>query len=162
MRAQRTTAGFTLIELIVTMAIVAILAAIAMPSFQAFFVSSRAQTQTANFVEALNYARSESVRRAVDVRVRANNGTNWHSGWTVRMVGSATDLRVQPAFTGNGTLTSAASEVVFNNLGQLSGVAPGATLTFNYCFASGSEDQERFVIINHIGHIRTGRAVCGP
>src|SRR5690606_4711413 len=144
----------------VTLTIVAILAAIAIPSFQTFFVSSRAQTQTANFVEALNYARSEAVRRAVNVELAANSGSNWHSGWVVRVPGSGTNLRVQPAFTGDATMTSMPSTIVFNNLGQLSGVNAGDSVTVRYCFATGNDNQERFVVINHVGHLRSGRQVC--
>jgi len=160
MRAPKHVAAFTLIELMVTLAIVAILAMIAVPSFQTFFVSSRAQTQTANLIEALNYARSEAVRRAVNVELVANSGSNWHSGWVVRVSGTATDLRVQPAFTGDATMTSTPSSIIFNNLGQLSGVSAGNSVTVRYCFASGNDNQERFVIINHVGHLRTGRQVC--
>lgn len=161
MSVLRPAAGFTLFELIVTLAIVAIMAAVAVPSFQTFFVSSRAQTQTANFVEALNYARSEAVRRAKEVRVVAASGnTSWQQGWSVEQVTPAVTLRVQPAFSGNGTMTSGESQVVFNNLGQLSSISVGSSITFRYCFASGYDDQERFVIVNHIGHIQSGRAVC--
>lgn len=161
MRSLRTTAGFTLIELIVTMTIVAILASIAVPSFQSFFVSSRAQTQTANLIEAMNYARSEAVRRATEVRVRANSGTDWHTGWTVAVVNPATTLRVQPAFTGEATMTSAGDDVTFNNLGQVSdGATAAAPLTIRYCFASGHANQERIVVVSHAGHIRSGREVC--
>ena len=162
MSAITRSAGFTLVELMVTLTIVAILAAIAVPSFQSFFVGSRTQTQTANLIEALNYTRSEAVRRAVNVELVANSGSNWHSGWVVRVVGSATNLRVQPAFSGDATMTSAQSTITFNNLGQLSGVAAGNAITVRYCFASGHDDQERFVIINHVGHLRAGRQVCPP
>jgi prepilin-type N-terminal cleavage/methylation domain-containing protein len=162
MRAPKQFAAFTLIELMVTLAIVAILAAIAVPSFQTFFVSSRAQTQTANFIEALNYARSEAVRRANNVTIVPNSASNWHSGWAVQFTvsGVTTNLRVQPAFTGDATMTSTESSITFNNLGQLSGVAPGSSVTVRYCFASGYDNQERFVMINHVGHLRTGRQVC--
>lgn len=162
--------GFTLVELMVTVAIVAILAAIAVPSFNTFFVSSRAQTQTTRLVEALNYARSEAVRRGSNISVQANSGTNWHTGWTVTVgTSSGTVLRSQSAFTSNATFTSTgsptgfpASPLIFNNLGQLtgSGVNAGGSVTFRYCFASGNDNQERVVVVNHVGRIRTGREVC--
>lgn len=84
-------AGFTLIEVIVTMAVIAILAAIAIPSLRGFADSSRVTSATNDLVSALNLARSEAVTRAVNVTVckSANQttcettGNNWAQGWIV-------------------------------------------------------------------------------
>lgn len=152
-------AGLTLIELMVTLSIVAILAAIAVPSFNSFFISSRAQSETASFVEALSYARSEAVRRGATVTLQAASGTDWHQGWTVVTPGGET-LRSHGGFAGATTLSAAAGQVAFNNRGYLDGAAAGSALTFNYCFAAGNDDQERRVVVNHLGHTRASREVC--
>lgn len=106
-RAQR---GFTLLELMVTIAILAILLAIGVPSFTAYIESSRA-TATAN--ELLYYTqltRSEAVKRnsAVTLCPTADQETCatdsvWTQGWLV--IAGSEVIRVQSAIPGNMTLT---------------------------------------------------------
>ena len=58
---KRSTSGFTLIELMVTLAVAAILLAIAIPSFNSLLVSSRLTTAANDFVNALAIARSSAI-----------------------------------------------------------------------------------------------------
>ena len=83
--------GVTLIELLVTISIAAILMAVAVPGFQDFFRRTRIDTAASDFMATLNYARSEAIRRGVTVSVcKSNGGTscggagvNWEQGWIV-------------------------------------------------------------------------------
>ncbi len=74
--------GFTLLELMITISIAGILAAIAIPSFKSSISGNRLTTNTNELVTALNLARSEAVKRGQQVVVR-RSGTNWENGWTV-------------------------------------------------------------------------------
>lgn len=82
---MRTHRGLTLIELMVTVAIAAVLLAIAIPSFHDFFVTNRLSSATNDLVAALNTARSEAISRGVDVTLRRASATSkdWGSGWTM-------------------------------------------------------------------------------
>jgi len=74
--------GFTLIELMVTIAIAAILLAVAIPSFITTIASNRLTANANELVTALNLARSEAVKRGQEVVVRKTL-TNWEDGWQV-------------------------------------------------------------------------------
>lgn len=112
--------GFTLIELMVTISVAAILLALAAPAFQGLLISNRITAQTNDLVSDLAFARSEAIKRGVRVTVCFANtattcgaGTNWTQGWIVFVDGGTagdatgdTILRTHEALRGNNTLTA--------------------------------------------------------
>lgn len=82
--------GFTLLELLLVLAVTAVLAALATPSFRGLWVKRAVQAAAEALVTDLRYARSEALKRAVQVSVcRSGNGTTcmpdgaWAEGWIV-------------------------------------------------------------------------------
>lgn len=79
--------GFTLTELIVVVAILAIVAAFAAPSMKDFLVRNSMGAATSQFVSAINLAKTEALRRNQSVSLCASsdggscNTENWGSGW---------------------------------------------------------------------------------
>ena len=74
--------GFTLMELMVTIAIAGILLGVAIPSFTSIISSNRLTTYANELVTALNLARSEAIKRGQHVVV-SKTGTDWEDGWQV-------------------------------------------------------------------------------
>jgi type IV fimbrial biogenesis protein FimT len=74
--------GFSLIELMVTIAIASVLMMIAIPSFNQSTTNGRLTTNINGLFLALNLARSEAIKRNIPVTVR-KSGAQWESGWTV-------------------------------------------------------------------------------
>lgn len=98
--------GFSLIELMVVISVVAILAAVATPSFNQFILSQRVKTASFDLVSTQLLARSEAIKRNTDVTVALKNTTSgWMGGWTVTYATTAAPttpitLLDQTAYTG--------------------------------------------------------------
>jgi type IV fimbrial biogenesis protein FimT len=79
--------GFTLIEMMMTFAVIAILATLAVPSFNEAMLSSRLNTFANNFVASAQLARSEAIKRNTPVTLSASAG-GWRNGWVVSAGGT--------------------------------------------------------------------------
>ncbi|MBD8635129.1 GspH/FimT family pseudopilin [Stenotrophomonas sp. 169] len=81
--------GFTLLELMVTISVMAIMAAIAFPSFQSTLRSNRMATTANELIASMALARSEAVKNTRGAGICAStagascNGTSWAGGWMV-------------------------------------------------------------------------------
>ncbi|ENA33281.1 MULTISPECIES: GspH/FimT family pseudopilin [Pseudomonas] len=92
---MRSVRGFTLIELMVTVAVLAIVLTIAVPSFSNLIQSSRTNALVNELNGTLQIARSEALKRRKNVIVcrrneagtACDNGTDWSNGWLIRQVG---------------------------------------------------------------------------
>jgi len=74
--------GFTLIELMVTVAIAGVVLGIGIPSFNEAIRNSRLTTSANELITALNLAKSEAIKRGEHVVVR-KTGAEWEDGWQV-------------------------------------------------------------------------------
>ncbi|MCX7117845.1 MAG: GspH/FimT family pseudopilin [Legionellales bacterium] len=82
--------GVTLIELIVTICVMAILVMIAIPSFQTLIQNNRITSQTNALFHALNYARNTALTQNMNVLAcpagtlsSTTCGTSWSNGWII-------------------------------------------------------------------------------
>jgi type IV fimbrial biogenesis protein FimT len=75
--------GFTLVELLVTVVVVAIVLSIAIPSFQTQMLNNRSIALGEDFAAAVNFARAEAVKRAGRVSLCASDdGATCGGEWT--------------------------------------------------------------------------------
>lgn len=158
--------GFTLIELIVTISIVAILVGMALPGFTSIISSTRLTTYANELVASLNLARSEAVKRGVQVSIRRKGSTsqNWDSGWDIFTdvdgdgVFDAADtlLKTYPALTNGFTLRTGA--VGYQDFAAYlpSGLSLSAIGdTFRLCASSADTANARAIAINALGRPKT-------
>jgi len=78
--------GFTLIELMIVVVLIAIIATVAVPGFTSMIESNRFKGATNNVIGLLNFARSEAVRKGQYVVV-GPNGSGWQEGMLVYQEG---------------------------------------------------------------------------
>ena len=170
--------GFTLIELVTTIAIVAILMVIAVPSFITYQRNSELTAHANSLLAAINAARSEAMKRGRNAMVVPSDGADWASGWVVFVdldrsldYAQASDVTVlnappPPAYltiTGRGTTNAAAPYILYDASGYSRTKAGGfGALTFELkrSDVSGTEQLSQ---IRRVKIASTGRArVCTP
>lgn len=81
--------GFSLIELMVAVAILAILLALAVPSFQDMIQQNRVRTAAADLNDSLNLARSEAIKRGSATRLCIDSD----NAWVIELISDASTLR---------------------------------------------------------------------
>ncbi len=93
--------GFTLIELIVTLAVLGILFAIAAPNLTTTIQGNRLSSQYNDMREDFAFARNLAINHNVAVTISSNSGTDWSDGWavvtpsrTVRISNTANNLAI--------------------------------------------------------------------
>ena len=116
--------GFTATELLIVIAIAAILASIAAPSMVRIMQTNRVATEATQFVSDLQYARSEAIRQGGNVTIcpsttgsSCTGGLNWQIGWIMFSDPNASRtfdsgemlIRHQPGWTGTDTMTASAT-----------------------------------------------------
>ncbi len=86
-RSQRRQRGFTISELLTTLAVVGISAALVVPSFDSVLNNNRRATAVNQLVSAMHAARSEAITRSTQITIcpssdaQSCNGTSWQDGW---------------------------------------------------------------------------------
>lgn len=118
--------GVTLVELVIAMAILAILATLALPSFQTMIENQRLRAAAESMLNGLQLARAEAIRRNARVRfvIEATG-----PGWKVELE-DATAIQVRPAGEAGADVTvvhDGDTAVTYNAFGRR--VAGAGTLS---------------------------------
>lgn len=132
--------GVTLIEIAIGLILVAVLAALAVPSFRDWIQNAQVRTATESIQEGLQLARAEAVRMNGPIAFTLTNTAG--AGWTIRtlnvndLTAVATTQDRSAAETASARVTASANIVCFNGTGQqiaaAEGVCPARTqVTFN-------------------------------
>ena len=149
--ALRRQLGFTLIELMITVVIAAILGALAAPSFSSFSARQRIKTASSDLVSHLTLSRSEAIKQNGNVTMTSASASNsWSDGWTITSAGGT--VATHAAFRGLtiSTGSGGGASVVYDRSGRFS-VASG-TAAFQISDASaGSTVLGRCVTIGPTG-----------
>lgn len=154
-------AGFTLIELMITIAIAGILATLAAPSFRDYVRTQRIKSASFELVAALTLTRSEALKRNSNVVMTKASG-GWQNGWAITWTDPATSdvttIRSQAAYSGLNISDSAgASSVTFRTDGRLASAATNFTVDVN---PSSTNITPRCVSISLSGRASSAKGAC--
>ena len=168
--------GFSLLELLITVAIVAVFATWALPSLGVLTRSMQVTSSVNDLVSDLNAARSRAVKSGHVVALYANDDSDWSNGWSMwedsnddqiidgsdRPLRRHAALRTGFALHSNGTLSRAAP-LMFNAQGQRQSPAPAVSVAFVMCNPDGIAANARTVNVMPAGTIVSapGIAVTG-
>jgi type IV fimbrial biogenesis protein FimT len=175
--------GFTLIELMITLTVVTILLATAVPYLGNFTKNNRLVTQTNDFVIAVQLARSEAVKRGINTIICpssnqtscSGNASDWQNGWLVfsdfNLNGSLEPgasaplceetedclMRTGSGLSNNNTLTTTATMLRFLPTGMASN---GGVVDFTIVSHDCRIDQARRVRVTTQGHTIVSTETC--
>lgn len=175
-RLQRWQTGFTLVELMVTIAVMAVVLSIAVPSYQNLVIGGRLTAGANDLVVALNLARHEALRRGQRVSVCPSSDGNdcaasggWEQGYIVfsdsgttgSVDGTDTVIRRQPGLAsgytaaGNGNVDTYVS-FTSSGIPRLASNAFQAG-TISLC-APGSSGLSRAVVLSKMGRVQASNS----
>lgn len=161
---MKSSAGFTLIELMVAITILAILLFIALPNFAVWMQNTQIRTAGEAVLNGMQLARAEAIRRNVNVELRMDVS----SGWTAVVAGPGGEV-IQSRLAGEGsaaalvTITPAgANTVTFSSFGSVATNADGtATVTeikIDSPAIAAADSRELCILVRAGGNVR----MCDP
>jgi len=155
--------GFTLIELMVTISVAAIIMALAVPSMKLMQANARMASAANDLASDLKKTRSDAISYRTNYTFVPNGGTNWSNGWLATYnisdsanaaVSTKTSLQkvsLPPSITVAQNVTS----LLFNGTtGRLSGSdGVPVDVTFVVCDSSISTEMGYSIVVNRFGRV---------
>ncbi len=149
--------GFTIIELMAVMVVVAVLATIALPNLREMIVRMRLKTAASDLQSSLLFARSEAVKRNAGITVVPVSSADWSQGWSVQVQADGTVLTRQDPFpqialsSRNAAYVAASvASIIFSGSGRETG-SGGAGVAFVISSGQSPSTQARCVVLDPSG-----------
>lgn len=147
--------GFTLIELMITIVILAILTMAAAPTFREFVANQRVRNASFDLMAALSMARSQAITQSGTVSLQKSGGA-WNAGWTVTD-GTSIFSRQEPLPSLSITDTSEVTNVSYGKDGRITSTTTRFTIKPS---ASMSGVTPRCIAIDLSGKPSSTKGAC--
>lgn len=147
--------GFTLAELMIVVAVFAVLVGAGLPSYNQFVRNQRVKNASFDVFSSLVLARSEAITRNSAVTLAPVTAGTWTSGWTVTADAGATVLRTQEAIPGITITVTGPASFVYAGTGRLSSASGSFELV-----ATGDSTATRCITVDLSGRPVTKVAAC--
>lgn len=152
---RRPISGFTLIELMVTVAVLAVVVSLAAPSFRSIVEAQRMRAAAFDLMADLTLARSEALKRGqivAPITLSPVSGS-WASGWSI----TAGEEVVSTKNTiGSGVSITGPTSVVFDRNGRVSSTVA------KFALADSSATRRRCISIDPSGRPKSSTTECAP
>lgn len=152
----RPAAGFTLVEMLTVMSILAIILAFAVPSFREFLAGQRIKAASFDLTSALLLARSEALKRNASVQI-SRSGDQWNQGWRVSAIATDSTLSTQGTLDSSLAFAGAPAAIVFNAHGRVS--SPAALVQIELS-SSHAGTTRRCIALSPSGQARSSTGAC--
>jgi type IV fimbrial biogenesis protein FimT len=150
--------GFTLVELMITLAILAIIISMAGPSFVTMINNNRATGATNDLIASFQLARTEAIKRNETVLIQSKNGINWSDGHRIQVSSTSEVLRDVDASHSSVTMTSTIPVISYTTDG---GVLATTVFTIEAC-ESGETRKSNSLTLGFSGSttLTTSQVIC--
>lgn len=152
--------GFTLIELMIAIAVLALVTVIGFPAFSGIFERSRADSDLSDLLRAFSLARLEAINESTDVKIIADTDDDWSQDLIIFIDENNNDsvntgervIRRYTGFSAGASIsaTGGVGSIVFDSLGGLK--TPANSVVFNYTRG----DATKSMVVCPTGRILTG------
>lgn len=147
---KRKQTGLTLIEIMITLGVAAIVLSFGVPRFQLMMQNNRITTNTNALIGSLNLARSEAIKRGAQITIRMTGTDGWQDGWEILDAATGEVIRTINAPTGTLDIHSTTSETSFVYLAN-GFFQPGVEKTMYVCDSQRSGEIGRTINISISG-----------
>ena len=149
--------GFTIIEMLIALVVLAVILSLAAPSFRDSSARTALRSTTMDLIASINNARAQAVNLGTVVTLAATDGTSWTQGWQATLP-SPHDDENQDFLAKNGvtiTATGGETSLNFRRDGTTS-----AQVTFRLCHNDLTGETGREISINRLGRTSNQEYTC--
>lgn len=150
-------AGFTLIEMMVVVSVLAVMLSLAMPGLGSLLEAQRLRAAAFDLVGDLTAARGEALNRRQTVLVAPISSGDWTSGWRVTEGGEV--LRQRSPVGGSLSVSEAPASIAYDRNGRLSGGDGFVRIELGSSRLS-DETRMRCISIDPLGRVRSDIGEC--
>ena len=166
-------AGFTLVEMMVTLLVAAIFLGVAVPSYYSLIQNNKVVAMTNKLAASLNYARMEAIRRGQRVSVCAaadaalsscGAQTQWAQGWIVFVDNNSDNtidandelVKVHESLPRGTTVVASTNIISYDGTGFITSGAANLNISAANC----NRDNARNLALSTTGHLSVSRVAC--
>lgn len=157
LRTRAGNQGFTILEMLIALVVLAVILSLAVPSFRDTASRSALKTTTMDLIASINNSRAQAVSLGSTATLAASDGTSWSKGWDMSLPAPHADQNQNFAPQNSVTINEAGSVTTldFRRDGTTS-----AQVTFRICHDALTGETGREITVNRLGKTTNQEYSC--